>query len=395
MLEPRPYLLENSVQNYQWGTRNDEAYIPKLIGNKAKEDIPYAEFWMGAHPSAPSRLIMDDKSQSLIEVLKSNPKEALGERVINKFGDSLPFLFKVLSAGNVLSIQTHPNKTQAIELHKADPEHYPDENHKPEIAIALGTFKALVGFKERDEFLNTINHYPVLKEFLNVNCDNESIENLFEKLISAFSPDDKESQRLVDSIKKQIEEETEFFELREEEILFVELYEKYKYDVGLIVLLLMRLVMLSEGEALYTPAGIPHAYVEGNIIECMANSDNVLRLGLTPKFKDIQNISKIIKFEPQALPRLTPVVNGNKKIYQSEAEEFRITKMSFNVNEKIIEENDGPAIIICTEGRCTIHSREGTELQLKRGASCFIPAILKTYEIVSNSDCILFRADVP
>ena len=146
--ETRPFRLLNKIQHYAWGARNEQAFIAKLLQLEVEKDKPYAELWMGTHPNAPSAVEINDQEKiPLDRFIKQFPKEVLGQKVIERFGVQLPFLFKVLSAGEALSIQAHPNKEQAAMLHQRDPEHYPDDNHKPEIAIALDQLTALVGFR--------------------------------------------------------------------------------------------------------------------------------------------------------------------------------------------------------------------------------------------------------
>ena len=133
----RPYRLHNQIQHYAWGTRDNDAFIPHLLQFDPEPGVPYAELWIGTHPKAPSQVELPDGSMMLLhDWIAQEPRAALGKAVHARFG-GLPFLFKVLSAAQSLSIQAHPNKAQAETLHEQDPAHYPDDNHKPEIAIAL------------------------------------------------------------------------------------------------------------------------------------------------------------------------------------------------------------------------------------------------------------------
>ena len=166
--EPRPYLLENKIQQYAWGARGKKAFIPQLLGMETKLNEPYAELWIGIHPNAPSEIKMGDSLFSLTEFIQNHPVEILGQSVSSAFSGTLPFLLKVLSAGEALSIQAHPSKEQARHLHAQDPEHYPDDNHKPEIAIALDSLTALAGFKRFIELQQTLLTYPELSEFIDI-----------------------------------------------------------------------------------------------------------------------------------------------------------------------------------------------------------------------------------
>ena len=165
-LTPRPYLLANKVQHYAWGARGKEAFIPRLLGIEAEPDCPYAELWIGAHTKAPSAAILDGSAVPLPQLLAQYPLEILGEAVATEFSGSWPFLFKVLSAAEALSIQVHPSKEQARALHARDPEHYPDSNHKPELVVALDSLTALVGFKSLAAIRHTLENYPELAGFI-------------------------------------------------------------------------------------------------------------------------------------------------------------------------------------------------------------------------------------
>ncbi len=166
VFEIKPYRLINKIQHYAWGTKNEQAFIPKLLSRHPEPNVPYAELWMGSHPNAPSEVETAQGRQSLIEFISAHPVEILGRRVARQFFNQLPFLFKVLSAGEVLSIQAHPNKEQAVALHQRDPKHYPDANHKPEIAIALDHLVALAGFCSEKEIKETLHRYSEIRTFI-------------------------------------------------------------------------------------------------------------------------------------------------------------------------------------------------------------------------------------
>jgi len=162
---PRPYKLFNKIQHYDWGTRDAHAFIPGFLGIEPQPDTPYAELWIGAHPKAPSEIQIDDRRVPLNEIIAEFGRESLGDYVSKKFSGKLPFLLKVLSAAEALSIQTHPSKDQAVKLHASHPDKYPDDNHKPEIAIALDSLTALVGFKPAAKIAATLLALPELREY--------------------------------------------------------------------------------------------------------------------------------------------------------------------------------------------------------------------------------------
>lgn len=393
MIEAKPYKLINYTQNYEWGTSGKEAFIPKLLGFEGEEK-PYAELWIGGHPKLSSELLVDGKLYNLKDVVEKYPKEILGKLVVEKFGNKIPFLLKVLSANQALSIQTHPNKLQAIELHKNDSANYPDDNHKPEIAITLDFLIALVGFRPLEEIENNLNSMPQLHDFIGNEAVNNFLKNktksglktLFCGLMNR-STKKEELEKTIHLLKNDFEQKTQ---LSEDEKLFITLYKQYGIDIGLLVLFFLNVVNLKPGEAIYTPAGIPHAYLQGNIIECMANSDNVVRAGLTPKFKDITQLTNILTYEYGKPELIGKELNKNVHEYSVATEEFRVEKIILN-NESIEFTTDKRIeIILLTEGEVTCNT-----LSIQKGESLLFPALLERYKITSKSKAILFRVVVP
>ncbi|KAA3663047.1 MAG: mannose-6-phosphate isomerase, class I, partial [Calditrichaeota bacterium] len=296
-IEAKPYLMHNAVQNYAWGTSGETAFIPKLLGRKAETDVPYAELWMGAHPKAPSQIEIDGEYYALDKLAASHSEAIIGDANAKKFG-GFPFLFKVLAAGESLSIQAHPNKKQAEALHSRDAEHYPDDNHKPEIAIAISPFQALAGFKSLTDLSVTFAVYPEIAEFLGETMVQEihankdaspekqklALKSMYSHYMQKSESNAQELITAIDALQLRLQGKMAPFPA---DALFLEMRMKYPgADVGLFSIYLLNLLSLQPGEALFMEAGIPHAYVNGNIIECMSNSDNVVRAGLTPKFQD-------------------------------------------------------------------------------------------------------------
>jgi mannose-6-phosphate isomerase len=284
------FKLTGNIQHYDWGTRNEKAYIPKLLNIKTEPNKPYAEYWLGVHPSLPSKIIYKNETILLSDFIEKE-KDIIGTKFYEKY-INLPFLLKVLSIEQPLSIQAHPNKQQAAVLHLKDPNNYPDDNHKPEIAIAIDKLEALVGLKSIEKLNELFVIFPEIKTYLNhfINVESHSPSDIFKAYISN-SQNNPEYAKLTDFIYNKIQSENDKLSN-----YYKFCYEKYgKYDVGLLCLYLLNFVELKEGEAVFLEAGIPHAYLTGNIVECMANSDNVVRIGLTPKFKDIATLIKIFK----------------------------------------------------------------------------------------------------
>jgi mannose-6-phosphate isomerase len=390
MIQAKPYKLKNYIQNYEWGSTD---FIPKLLGIEVN-DKPCAEVWIGDHPKLSSEIFVDGKAYRLNETVEKYPTKILGKTVSQLFGSKIPFLLKILSAERALSIQTHPNKDEAKKLHISDPQNYPDNNHKPEIAIALDSLSALVGFRELDEIEKNILKYPQLLGFIGNSGFNDFTKNknklglkrLFSLLMKKSSD--------VELLKKHIIELFEVFknknEMSEDEILFMELYNQYGVDIGLFVLFFLNVVNLSSGEAIFTPAGIPHAYLKGNIIECMANSDNVVRAGLTPKFKDVEELTKILSYNFGKAKIMKENQERDTHHYLVDVDEFKIEKIKLKNNSKQFTTMNKLEILLSVDGDSLVDN-----ISLKRGEALLIPALMNSYKISTENNSVIFRVSVP
>jgi len=388
----QPYLLTNEIQNYAWGQKNEDAFIPKLLGLKPKKNMPYAELWIGAHPKAPSKIM----KRSLLELIEEFPDEILGEEMNVKFSGKLPFLMKVLTAGEALSIQAHPNKSQAEVLHAKDPEHYPDDNHKPEIAIALDDLTALVGFRTIPELIELLSEYSPIDEFvsgelLKGSDQKESLKSYYSEIMTQAEANPDNLEEVLVKMDKLISNKLKNSEADE---LFIELRKKYGSDVGLFSLYLFNLVHLKQGEAVFLDAGIPHAYLKGNIIECMANSDNVVRAGLTPKFKDISTLVDVLTYETGIPEIMKADENSSETEYKVPIPEFSIILKEMNAGQDNKILNDKLEIFIITEGKIQIDSDDFTQTFIK-GDTILIPAALEDYSISAIENTTIYSAFIP
>ncbi len=405
MLRAIAYLMENKIQNYEWGTKGNDAIIPKLLDIKVDENIPCAELWMGAHKKASSCLVIDNKSYPLIDLIEKYPKEVLGDFVIQNFDGNFPFLLKVLSACESLSIQVHPNKEKAKFLHAKDPKNYPDDNHKPEIAIAITELTALAGFKSIPEICDLLTEHPSiltltenisLKDLENMRNKKKEVQEKFLKDI--YSGINYSNENNLISTLQKVKEKIQSKEIKnEQEKLFLELEEKYKNDAGLLSVLILKLKKLQKGEAIFLEAGIPHAYIKGDIIECMANSDNVIRAGLTPKFKDIPALIETVDYAIKEIEIIDTELIAEEKIYKTKAKEFEVSFLELNENENLsFETFSKPGIIFLLEGSVSLRSeKENFEMEIKKGNSVFIPALLSKYEINSSKNSVIVKASIP
>ena len=398
-LQPRPYRMINQIQHYAWGTEGEDAFIPRLLGVAPEPETPYAELWMGAHPKAPSSLLVDGQQVSLRQAIAERPTLLLGERVAARFDGTLPFLFKVLSAAESLSIQVHPTRTQAERLHAQDPARYPDPHHKPEVAVALTGLTALAGFKPGDALRETLADYPEIAEFARAGADGPlapaQIKALYARMTRRAAAEPETLAAAVQTLARRLQALDRT--LTEIEVRFLKLRKRYgDEDVGLFSLFLLNLVRLERGEALYTEAGVPHAYLGGDIVECMANSDNVVRAGLTPKYKDVETLVEILKPLTEA-----PLVEGRRQdgetVYRTPASEFLVSRRTLDAGETWrAPSSDGPELYLITRGEvdATWGAADGM-LHLPRGASCFVPAAVPRLEMGGRVESELFRVRMP
>ncbi|MDZ7721882.1 MAG: mannose-6-phosphate isomerase, class I [candidate division KSB1 bacterium] len=352
-------------------------------------------------------LNMNGRYVPLSRLVEQFPVKILGSEVSRRFNNTLPFLFKVLSIGEPLSIQAHPNKEQAVTLFERDPVHYPDSNHKPEIAVALDHLTALVGLKPIDDILYTLEKYPEFVHFLGrgfvsrwmkvlplpVDRHAGHIKTLIVEILHQSEKRSDDLARILTELYQRLCQQIR--DLDNAEKLFVKLWNTYRHgDVGLVFVFLLQIMNLNAGDAIFLRAGLPHAYVSGNIIECMANSDNVVRVGLTPKYKDVQTLADIIDCDPAPLTVLSD--KGMKcAFYETPVDDFDLEKIRLG-SQKIVTKNR-PEILLITEGEIKLTWRqEGPHsASFGRGQSVFIPACLDEYGLEGIPEATVFRASTP
>ena len=410
-LEVRPYKLKNEIQNYPWGSKGEKAFIPQLLGIETEPDRAYAELWIGSYPKAPSKVVINSEQIDMDKLIKTFPKNILGADIATKYQNNLPFLLKVLSADEPLSIQTHPNKGTAEKLNKNYPEHYPDANHKPEIAIALDSLEALVGFRPISEIITMLESYKELVNFIgndkvsklrkimkNSKEPQEILENVFSSMINKAVNNPKELKKLCQKLSQKFQKNLKFNRTQDKkrEKLFLQLKEKYDYEVGLLVIFFLNFIHLEKNEAVFLDTGILHTYLKGNIVECMANSDNVIRAGLTNKHKDIETLTQTIEYTPRKVDILNSNQEAKTKVeYPNPASEFNIYKYDLdNCNTTTIENIHSVEVLFIVEGSLII-SKDDNKLQLNKGESALIPAEMEKYKIIPSQKTAFFRVYVP
>ncbi len=399
------YKLKNKIQEYTWGSK---IFIPELLGFKNSEAKPQAELWMGAHPKASSKISKKDKTISLADLIRQNPARILGSEVAFNFNNKLPFLFKVLAAGQPLSIQAHPNLKKAKEGFdrenkagiplSAPTRNFKDDNHKPELICALTSFDAMCGFRDVNDIVEILHYLDLIKILpgaieLQKNPSENSLKNFFSNLINSTS---KEKTEFVNSLVRETSNKTPRTE--NEKLVFewiLKLSKKYPGDIGIFSPILLNVIRLQPGEALYLDAGILHAYLNGAGIEIMANSDNVLRGGLTPKHVDVPELLKTLTFKNGKVNIIRPEQKGESEfVYQTPVREFELSflKISEKKHFKIMETKCSQ-IMLCTKGNSEIFWNSNKNLKVKKGESIFISAGTKDLKIKGNSE--FYRARVP
>lgn len=347
--------LRCAAQNYDWGRAASESEVAQLAlanGSEIDTTKQFAELWMGTHPNCPSRL---EDGTDLRDFLKAHP-QLVGERVAAHFGADLPYLFKVLSVRKALSIQSHPDKALAGRLHAQHPKLYPDPNHKPEMALALSDFEALCSFLELSQLQAHLRLVPELASCVGQEAtaallaaterDPKALRAAFTSLMTCAPEAVTVAVRsLVARLQLQQQQQAPAAngaqggeaaaaapqeQLPAERVeLALRLHGQFPDDIGVLSSFFLNVLRLPNGSAIYLPANEPHAYLAGELVECMAASDNVIRAGLTPKFKDTAVLCESLTYT-QGLPDVltgSPMGPPGATLYRPPFEEFEIQRL--------------------------------------------------------------------
>ncbi|GAA5150712.1 mannose-6-phosphate isomerase, class I [Pseudonocardia eucalypti] len=391
--------LDNPVRRYAWGSRT---VIAGLQSRPVPSAHPEAELWLGAHPADPSYLVDPEVGtrRSLLGELADDPAGRLGEATARRWGGRLPFLLKVLAADEPLSLQAHPGAGQAeagfaLENERGIPlddasRNYKDASHKPELVCALTEFHALTGFREPAttvEFLNALDA-PELAGHVGL-LAGQPDENGLRALFSTWITLPQEMlDRLVPAVQdacvRLLRDPASRF--RAETRTVLELSERYPGDAGVLAALLLNRVTLAPGEALYQGDGVLHAYLSGACIEVMANSDNVLRGGLTPKHVDVPELLRVLNFAAGPPPLVHGVRDGAITRYDTEASEFQLRRLDWAgaTEGYVVSLPDcGPRILLCTQGAAKVSAGSGRSLCLRRGEAIWLDA--RDFEVKAAS----------
>jgi mannose-6-phosphate isomerase len=375
---------------------------------------PEAELWFGAHPGDPAFLETAHGETSLLAALVADPEGQLGCASRARFGDVLPFLVKVLAADEPLSLQAHPSAEQAVEGYLREERlgipvnspvrNYRDTSHKPELLVALQPFEALAGFRQASRTSELLRALAVsdLDPFIDLlddQSDADGLRALFTTWITAPQPDiDVLVPAVLEGAIQYVSSGAGEFQAEAKTVL--ELGERYPGDAGVLAVLLLNRIRLAPGEGIFLSAGNLHAYLRGVGVEVMANSDNVLRGGLTPKHVDVPELLRVLDFTPTAEAQLRAQTRreGLEVIYETPADEFAAALLTLDGDYLGHEvdapsHHEGPQILLSTEGATTVHGKSKS-LTLERGMAAWVAADDGPIRLVAAEPATLFRATV-
>jgi mannose-6-phosphate isomerase len=401
---PVPFLIEGEIQHYDWGQSGPEAFIPRLLNRFPEPGVPYAELWLGAHPLKPSRGVYRGGQAPLDVLIQKMPGEILGSSVSGRFGPRLPYLMKVLAVSKSLSIQAHPNKEQAREgfereeklaIPKQAPQrNYKDDQHKPELIVALDHFYALCRFRPWRSIAEQFLQSEILRGLMDglpapeqVHAEDKPspLKELYRRTMTLSQ---EEVNRVLTSHLERTRRDIAGAVFNPEDIRHwmlrcdQEFSKNGHKDRGLFAFLMLNLVHLQPGQGLFLNAGELHAYLQGIGVEVMANSDNVLRGGLTSKHVDVPELLRLLLFSSKAPEVLSPNARG---IYRTDADEFELSQIRLEENEKsAFSAGHSAEIILVISGAVEI-SAKGANLSLTSGQSALVPAAAGEYEIRGSS----------
>lgn len=371
------------------------------------ETKPYAELWLGTHPNGMSDILLPVDGSSngtrkvpLVEYVQTNPQLHLG--VDGKIAPSedydLTFLFKVLSIEKVLSIQAHPDKNLAAQLHLDRPDIYKDPNHKPEMAVALtDDFEAMSGFRPIKAIAKHLREYPELANLVGIAAKDHACEaasahlhhepkKVLQRLFVSYMEASNELVQIqLKFLDERLSKKKEIGTLTDLDKLIIKLSKQFPGDPGIFAPLLFNHMKLKKGEAFYIGANEPHAYIQGDILECMACSDNVVRAGLTPKMKDVSTLIKMLTYKC-TLPDITEGTKVDKmcRLYVPPVKDFAIEMIEVPPGESYSLRNvRSPSLLLVLDGSGNFQQGSVQSLDVSFGKTLFMSANTKA---VVNAD---------
>lgn len=391
------FKITGKVQHYAWGGFE---FIPNLLHQTNNEKKPCAEYWLGAHPSAPSII---HTHKNLLQLIEENKEAILGRKVTEEFNE-LPYLLKILDVKDMLSIQVHPSKTEAAKGFEAEElagtaidavnRNYKDKNHKPEVMVALSDFYLLHGFKTFEAIEKVLEETMELKILLPL-FRKDGLKSLYQFLMEM--PQQQVDTILLPLVKKELNSFKQNLLNQEHAGWWVaKLYEHTtlltNLDRGIFSIYLFNIVALKKGEAIFQGAGVPHAYLQGQNVELMANSDNVLRGGLTPKYIDVPELMKHTLFEPIIPQPIKFIQRGYEKNYPCPVKDFGISVIELQAGENYGATTTSLEILLVIQGAFLIKQQSDTIV--KSGEAIAIVANTN-YTITATGKCLVYKAFVP
>jgi mannose-6-phosphate isomerase len=404
LVENSVFRLFGKIQHYPWG---GYSFIPALLGFQPEPNTTYAEYWMGAHEKMPSEILQDDGTPTTLDALiQKQPAKFLGQRVAQQYG-RLPYLFKILDVREMLSVQVHPSKAEAeagfaqenmlgIPLN-APERNYKDDNHKPELQLALSDFWLLHAFRPEDQIVKILNEVPEFHTLLPLfthggyqGLYKHIMEMPLDRVISLLDP---LALRILQPYEAGALEKTspDYWAAKA-----IKDRSEDAYDRGIFSIYLFNLINMKPGSAIFQDAGVPHAALEGQAIEIMANSDNVIRGGLTPKHVDVAQLLQLITFQG-----ITPtLVEGKAEgvahelFYRSPSREFGLSKIELQKGERYENMTSSTEIMLMYSGEIMLGTLN-KDMRIKKGESILIPAE-ENYRLQALSeDVVIFKAFIP
>ena len=416
MAELGVLMLRGVVQHYDWGGHH---FIPDLLSVENPSCKPFAELWIGAHAKAPSLVELEGAQEPLDKLIAEEPEAILGAAAKARFGGRLPYLFKVLDVHKMLSIQAHPTLAQArrgfarenaegISL-EASGRNYKDDNHKPEIGVALTEFWMLHGFRPLEQIADILGQNPELGSLMvgftqrlaAAGHDHEARRGLLRELYSnLMNMPQEQVDLLLNALLSRLREKpladkdiADYWALRAAENFPLPGGHR---DRGIFSVYLLNLVHLRPGQGTFQPAGVLHAYLEGVNVELMANSDNVLRGGLTTKHVDVAELLRILTFEggtPEVFDGIQ--VSAQERVYRTPAEEFELSRISLKPRSRYAgEATYGPKSLLVLRGTATV-TAAGKRKSLGRGAIAFVPCGTQFVIKTEAEEMLAFQAGLP
>ncbi len=405
---PRIVRLRCGIQHYDWG---DPDAIPAMMGIANPTRRPFAELWIGAHPDLPSQALIDGVLVPLTVLTDSAPVQTLGQAVGEHFGGHLPFLFKILAAHAPLSIQAHPNEDQARtgfarENRAAIPRDaaqrsYRDPRHKPELLVAITDFYGLRGFRPLEAIAGTLARTP---ELVSLHTEFEvSGQNLPALYGRIMRMDRGRLNALLFPLIRRLRREDEHQAFQRTDWAHWLLVADRAYsspgrpDRGLLSMPLLNLVHLRPGQAMYLPSGELHSYLQGVGIEIMANSNNVLRGGLTRKHVDVEGLLKTLTFQAapaHLLQAQRSPDDPRRSSYRTPSEEFILERLVLPAGRELALQDQGPTLVLPTRGSVLARQEGFPSEPLRAGEALLAPAGLD-WRLAPETDALVWLARVP